>query len=974
MLTVIVALLVSTVGIAVVPLGANAQQASVTRDLPDYAEPNEMFVVTLTQSGFFSFGSGGIGIVWEVLPEGFEYVNGSYIGGGDADWDSANRTLELQFLEDLSVTYGVNASSYIQTAEFSGTWRSLDPQLNITNGTVGGDVEVVVVVDGTPPGSITNLQYTNGTTWLKWTWTNPADSDFSHVLIYLNGTWRVNTTEEWYNATGLEPDTEYEIGTRTVDETGNVNGTWVNGTARTLPESDEEPPGSITNLQYTNGTTWLKWTWTNPGDADFSHVLVYLNGTWGVNTSVEFYNASGLEPDTEYELGTRTVDDTGNINGTWVNGTATTLPACIPPETSWNMTISATNQLEPVVVGMHPNATDDYDDAFDAYAQTPVQGKVISIIDAIYATSIKKTRCYNESVSWNLTVGVPSGQTTTLSWDVPADVNLIILEGDTVLPSGSELGEGSHELTVIAKLEEYIRFCMDLKAGWNMVSIPVIPDNNSVQAIFGSIPTLDTMPVVTWQSPSFVEVSEIEPKIGHWVFTPTATTICITGEPITNRTLNLKAGWNLAGTVGMDNLTISEIPSQVPQCPAVTWVAPSFVETDLIEPGESAWIFVTTDTIVTAGETFSTEIKTKVMPTITTRRWAATQATTEEWNLTLSATNQLEPVTFGLHSNATDGDDSEYDAFTQFPVQGKVILILDNIYAKEINRERMTWNLSVGVPTGEATTVTWNSSEIPSDINLTLDGTDMKLQNSLPLGEGSHSFAISGSSLDDTTPPASIINLANITGQTWLNWTWTNPGDVDFSHVLVYLNGTWMENVTEEWYNTTGLEPDTEYEIGTRTVDDTGNINGTWVNGTGRTAPLELSKVFDTGFGTYPSISGTHNGTIKLTQTITVNKLYTYSCPGTGGHTEYARIWNNTGLNATATWKGYVGDWHNISFYPSFTLIANETYNYTILTGSYPQIHHTPTLPTANGWINCTDFTDANGRVYDNWIPAIRLE
>ena len=883
MLTVIVALLVSTVGIAVVPLGANAQQASVTRDLPDYAEPNEMFVVTLTQSGFFSFGSGGIGIVWEVLPEGFEYVNGSYIGGGDADWDSANRTLELQFLEDLSVTYGVNASPYTQTAEFSGTWKSLDPQLNITNGTVGGDVEVVVVVDGTPPGS-------------------------------------------------------------------------------------------ITNLQYTNGTTWLKWTWTNPGDADFSHVLVYLNGTWGVNTSVEFYNASGLEPDTEYELGTRTVDDTGNINGTWVNGTATTLPACIPPETSWNMTISATNQLEPVVVGMHPNATDDYDDAFDAYAQTPVLGKVVLILDAIHATSIKKTRCYNESVSWNLTVGVPSGQTTTLSWDVPADVNLIILEGDTVLPSGSELGEGSHELTVIAKLEEYIRFCMDLKAGWNMESIPVIPDNNSVQVIFGSIPTLETMPVVSWQSPSFVEVSEIEPKIGYWVFTPTATTICITGEPISNRTLNLKAGWNLAGTVGMDNLTISEIPSQVPQCPAVTWVAPSFVETDIIEPGESAWIFVTTDTIVTAGETFSTEIKTKVMPTITTRRLAATQATTEEWNLTLSATNQLEPVTFGLHSNATDGDDLEYDAYAQLPVQGKVILILDNIYAKEINRERMTWNLGVGVPTGEATNLTWNSSEIPSDINLTLDGTDMKLQNSLPLGEGSHSFVISGSSLDDTTPPASIINLANITGQTWLNWTWTNPGDVDFSHVLVYLNGTWMENVTEEWYNTTGLEPDTEYELGTRTVDDTGNINGTWVNGTGRTAPLELSKVFDTGFGTYPSISGTHNGTIKLTQTITVNKLYTYSCPGTGGHTEYARIWNNTGLNATATWKGYVGDWHNISFYPSFTLIANETYNYTILTGSYPQIHHTPTLPTANGWINCTDFTDANGRVYDNWIPAIRLE
>ena len=56
-----------------------------------------------------------------------------------------------------------------------------------------------------------------------------------------------------------------------------------------------------------------------------------------------------------------------------------------------------------------------------------------------------------------------------------------------------------------------------------------------------------------------------------------------------------------------------------------------------------------------------------------------------------------------------------------------------------------------------------------------------------------------------------------------------------------------------------------------------------------------------------------------------------------------------------------------------FTLLANETYNYTIKTGSYPQIHHTPALPTTNGWINCTEFTDANGKEYKDWIPAIKL-
>jgi len=60
--------------------------------------------------------------------------------------------------------------------------------------------------------------------------------------------------------------------------------------------------------------------------------------------------------------------------------------------------------------------------------------------------------------------------------------------------------------------------------------------------------------------------------------------------------------------------------------------------------------------------------------------------------------------------------------------------------------------------------------------------------------------------------------------------------------------------------------------------------------------------IFDTGTPSnpYPSISGTHNGTIIPSHDINVNKLYTYPCPGTGGHTEYARIWNKT-WNATAT-------------------------------------------------------------------------
>jgi len=132
--------------------------------------------------------------------------------------------------------------------------------------------------------------------------------------------------------------------------------------------------------------------------------------------------------------------------------------------------------------------------------------------------------------------------------------------------------------------------------------------------------------------------------------------------------------------------------------------------------------------------------------------------------------------------------------------------------------------------------------------------------------------------------------------------------------------------------------------------------------------------IFDTGSpaNPYPSISGTHNCTITPFYDLNVSKLYTYPCSGTGGHTEYAEIRNAT-WNATATWEGYVGDWHNITFDKTVVLVANETYNYTIKTGSYPQIIHEPSKEITGGTITCTSFEDANGKVHTDWIPAIKL-
>jgi len=138
---------------------------------------------------------------------------------------------------------------------------------------------------------------------------------------------------------------------------------------------------------------------------------------------------------------------------------------------------------------------------------------------------------------------------------------------------------------------------------------------------------------------------------------------------------------------------------------------------------------------------------------------------------------------------------------------------------------------------------------------------------------------------------------------------------------------------------------------------------------------------FDTGSpaNPYPSIFGMHTGNITPSQTITVQKLYTYPCPGTGGHAEAIELYENGTLIANGTWNGYKGDWHKISLNsvagtPYVTLLKNQVYCYTIHTGSYPGIIHETSFNATGGTITCTDFTDANGKRYEDWIPAIRLE
>jgi len=109
--------------------------------------------------------------------------------------------------------------------------------INVT--TAGPDLE--------PPMAITNLRNTTfSSNFITWEWTDPTDADFDKVIVYCDEIFQANVSKgnQIFTLSGLTQETEYTIGTRTVDTSGNVNETWVNNTARTesTPISENHPP------------------------------------------------------------------------------------------------------------------------------------------------------------------------------------------------------------------------------------------------------------------------------------------------------------------------------------------------------------------------------------------------------------------------------------------------------------------------------------------------------------------------------------------------------------------------------------------------------------------------------------------------------------------------------------------------------------------------------------------------------------
>lgn len=175
-------------------------------------------------------------------------------------------------------------------------------------------------------------------------------------------------------------------------------------------------------------------------------------------------------------------------------------------------------------------------------------------------------------------------------------------------------------------------------------------------------------------------------------------------------------------------------------------------------------------------------------------------------------------------------------------------------------------------------------------------------------GSGNNTILVLG----DVTSPASVTALNNITYSTnYINWTWIDPHDQDFTKVKIYINDVYKEDVLKgvKSYNATDLESWTSYTIGTRTVDSTGNTNATVVSHTAFTEPPLIRY-----------INGTLLDSINHTG-ISGGIIYT--------NTNISAIANNSGFYSLAVLAGTydLTAMSEPGYYPNNTLIITTEFS-----------------------------------------------
>jgi hypothetical protein len=492
-------------------------------------------------------------------------------------------------------------------------------------------------IDATPPSKPTNLNISPGDGKLTLSWDPPRDTDFDHVTIrrleaqgstcsYPSSPSEgaavadVSKGTTSYVDTGLTNGKTYCYSLFAYDAHGNYSEpAQANGAPRSEAQvtyatvSSTDPSNNATDVPVTSPITISFTKDMNFGTISSSTILVKdsdgntVTGEWSQVTSkvAKFTPSQALSYSKTYIVtilggpsGVR--DSVGN----WLDGNNN---GSLETDQD-NYTFKFTTYVRPYVVSVEPADK--------------------SVAPESTAVTIAFSRAMKESSITSDTIVVKENdqpKTGTLTY-YPVDKRVVFQPGSpfakgaqvTVVvkggPSGvqDENGETMEtDYTFSFTIQTYYTFTLELKQGWNLISLPLEPADIAVANVLSGISGKYAIvwgfdPAAGWKKyqpgkPS--DLQELMPGRGYWIKMTEAQSLSMVGN-LPSKSVLLSSGWNLVGFNSRESLDVTAALAGISGKYAIVWGfdpaagwkkyqpgKPSDLQT--FEAGNGYWIKVT---------------------------------------------------------------------------------------------------------------------------------------------------------------------------------------------------------------------------------------------------------------------------------------------------------------------------------------------------------------------------------------------
>jgi len=270
---------------------------------------------------------------------------------------------------------------------------------------------------------------------------------------------------------------------------------------------------------------------------------------------------------------------------------------------SWEVLLKASAQSlvdSLAILGVKPDATPGYDPAYDAPRPPDPPTDYVKVYfphsggdwPSILGNKWMIDVCSPQSPEWLMIVESSVGSIqVTLSWDtsginsLPAGYSIMVYDSQASASfnlrsrnSYTFLYSGERKFSVWIDIGFTV---IDISPRWNMISLPVHPENPSKSALFP-----DAVSDAFYYDGGYVTADTLEAGKGYWIKYDNAGLVYLSGLSVSTLNVPLKEGWNLIGVIDV------EIPAPSGGVLVSDFFGydGGYYSADTLKPGKGYWI------------------------------------------------------------------------------------------------------------------------------------------------------------------------------------------------------------------------------------------------------------------------------------------------------------------------------------------------------------------------------------------------